>query len=104
MLHLAAAERFQISVASAVRFVKEWRQNGAAKAKRQGGDQRSRRIEEHHEVIMSAIKAKPDMTLVELAEMLKSERGASFARSSIRRFLDRHGATRNAPSSRAPPT
>lgn len=89
----AAAERFGISVASAVRFVKQWRESGATKAKRLGGDQRSRRIEEHHETIMKAIETKPDMTLVEIAEMLKSERGASFAPSSIWRFLDRHGVT-----------
>ena len=89
----AAAERFGISVASAVRFVKEWRESGATRAKRVGGDQRSRRIEEHHEVIMNAIGARPDMTLVEIAEMLEAERGASFAPSSIWRFLDRHGVT-----------
>jgi transposase len=89
----AAAERFGISVASAVRFVKEWRENGATKAKRLGDDQRSQRIEEHHEAIMSAIEAKPDMTLVEIAEMLASKRAASFAPSSIWRFLDRHGVT-----------
>jgi transposase len=93
MSRRAAADRFGISVASAVRFVKEWQQSGATKAKRQGGDQRSQRIEEHHEAIMSAIEAKPDMTLVELSEMLKAERGASFAPSSIWRFLDRHGVT-----------
>jgi transposase len=89
----AAAERFGISVSSAVRFVKEWRENGTTKARRVGGDQRSRRIEEHHEAIMNAIEAKPDMTLVEIAEMLQSEQGASFAPSSIWRFLDRHGVT-----------
>lgn len=42
---------------------------------------------------MGAIEAKPDMILVEIAEMLKSEFGASFAPSSIWRFLDRHGIT-----------
>lgn len=89
----AAAERFGISVASAVRFVKEWRESGATRAKRVGGDQRSRRIEEHRQTIMNAIETRPDMTLVEIAEMLKSERGASFAPSSIWRFLDRHGIT-----------
>jgi transposase len=93
MSRRAAAERFGISVASAVRFVKEWRDSGATKAKRLGGDQRSQRIEEHRDAIMYAIEAKPDMTLVELAEMLESERGASFAPSSIWRFLDRHGVT-----------
>ncbi len=93
MSRRAAADRFGVSVSSAVRFVKEWRESGATRAKRLGGDQRSRRIEEHHEAIMNAIEAKPDMTLVEIAEMLASEQGASFAPSSIWRFLDRHGVT-----------
>jgi transposase len=93
MSRRATAERFGISAASAVRFVKEWRESGTTKAKRVGGDQRSRRIEEHHETIMKAIDTKPDMTLTEIAELLKSERGASFAPSSIWRFLDRHGVT-----------
>jgi transposase len=89
----AAAERFGISVSSAVRFVKEWRESGATRAKRIGGDQRSRRIEEHHDAIMNAIEAKPDLTLIEIAAMLEAEWGASFAPSSIWRFLDRHGVT-----------
>jgi len=42
---------------------------------------------------MSAIEVKPDMTLIEITEMLEAERGASFAPSSIWRFLDRHGVT-----------
>jgi transposase len=89
----AAAERFGVSAASAVRFVSEWRQNGATSAKPQGGDQRSHRIEAFREMILSAIKAKPDMTLVEIAEMLEAETGASFAPSSVWRFLDRHAIT-----------
>jgi len=93
MSRRAAAERFGVSVSSAIRFVKEWRESDATRAKRVGGDQRSQRIEAHHETIMRAIEAKPDMTLVEIAEMLESEHGASFAPSSIWRFLDRHGVT-----------
>lgn len=89
----AAAERFGVSPSSAVRFVREWRARGATKAKQQGGDQRSSRIEEHHAAIMSAIEAKPDMTLVEIAEMLAAERSSSFAPSSVWRFLDRHDVT-----------
>jgi transposase len=76
-----------------VRFVSEWRQNGATSAKSQGGDQRSHRIEAHREMILSVIKAKPDMTLVQIAEMLEAEPGASFAPSSVWRFLDRHAIT-----------
>jgi transposase len=93
MSRRAAAERFGVSPASAVRFVREWRESGATSAKPQGGDQRSHRIEEHREVILSAIKAKPDLTLAEIAEMLESKLGASFAPSSVWRFLDRHAIT-----------
>ncbi len=100
MSRRAAAERFGISVASAVRFVKEWRASGATKAKRLGGDQRSQRIEEHHEAIMSAIEAKPDMTLVEIAEMLEIQAGSfvcaefdlAFSRAS-RRDLQKKART-----------
>jgi transposase len=93
MSRRAAAERFGVSPASAVRFVRDWRESGATSAKPQGGDQRSHRIEAHREVILGAIQAKPDLTLTEIADMLASKLGASFAPSSIWRFLDRHAIT-----------
>ena len=93
MSRRAAAERFGISPASAVRFVKEWRESGTKRAKRQGGDRRSHRIEGHREFILSAVEAKPDLTLEEIAKMLETERGASFAPSSVWRFLERHVVT-----------
>lgn len=93
MSRRAAAERFGISPASAVRFVREWRESGTKRAKRQGGDRRSHRIEAHREFILSAVEAKADLTLEEIAKMLESEREASFAPSSIWRFLDRHAVT-----------
>jgi transposase len=93
MSRRAAAERFGVSPASAVRFVREWRESGTTRAKGPGGDQRSHHIEAYCDVILSAIEAKPDLTLVEIAEMLKNEQGASFAPSSIWRLLDRHAVT-----------
>lgn len=44
-------------------------------------------------VFLSAINAKPDMTLVEIPEMFEAETGASFAASSVWRFIDRHAIT-----------
>jgi transposase len=89
----AAAERFGVSPSSAVRFVREWRESGSTRAKPQGGDQRSHRIEAHRDLILRAIETKPDLTLEEIAEMLKSAVGGSFAPSSVWRFLDRHAVT-----------
>lgn len=89
----AAAERFGVAAASAVRWVREWRESGSTRAKPQGGDMRSRRIEAHRDVILGAIEEQVDITLAELAEMLRSEHGAVFAPSTIWRFLDRHSMT-----------
>lgn len=89
----AAAERFGVSAASAIRWVREWRTTGARRAKPQGGDRRSHRIEAYRDILLAAIEAKVDITLVELAEMLRGEHGAVFAPSTIWRFLDRHAMT-----------
>jgi transposase len=99
----AAAERFGVSAASAVRWVHVWRETGSPASKRRGGDRRSERIEVHRAVILAAIDAKVDMTLVEIAEMLLREHGASFAPSTVWRFLDRHAMTlkKNCARSRA---
>ena len=93
MSRRAAAERFGVAVASAIRWVHAWRTTGATRARPQGGDHRSFRIEAYKDVILASIEARVDITLVELADLLRSEHGASFAPSTIWRFLDRHGIT-----------
>jgi transposase len=89
----AAAKRFVVAVASAVRWVRVWRESGATLAKPQGGDKRSQRIEAYRDVILGTIASQVDMTLVELSEMLRSEHDAVFAPSTIWRSLDRHATT-----------
>lgn len=85
----AAAERFGVSASSAVR----WTQTGAKNAKPQGGDRRSRRIEAFADIILAAVNKKIDITLIELAEMLRVRHGQRFAPSTLWRFLDRHAMT-----------
>jgi transposase len=89
----AAAERFGVSAASAVRWARAMDTTGTVEAKPQGGDTRSHRIEAFGGVILGAIAAQKDISLVELAELLRAEHGASFAASTVWRFLDRHGMT-----------
>lgn len=78
----AAADRFGVAVASAVRWVREWRESGATRAKPQGGDKRSQRIEAYRDTILAAIEGQDDITLVELAEFLKAEHAVVFAPGS----------------------
>src|SRR3954454_20495274 len=89
----AAAERFGIAVSSAVRWIRAWRTEGRVAALPQGGDLRSRHIEAYRDVILAAIEAEVDITLVELAELLCNQHGVSFAPSTVWRFLDRHDLT-----------
>jgi len=89
----AAAARFGVGSASAIRWAREWRDSGVTCARPQGGDRRSRRIEAYRGAILEAIEEQVDITLVELAERLRMKHDAVFAPSTIWRFLDRHEIT-----------
>lgn len=84
----AAAARFGVAVSTAVRWLRIWRTDGVATACPKGGDQRSERIERHRDVILAAVEAQVDITLVELAALLRDRHGVSVAPSTIWRFLD----------------
>jgi transposase len=89
----AAASRFGVSAASAVRWVFAANSGGPIAAKPQGGDTRSHHIEAFREAILDAIAARKDITLVELSEFLRTKHDVSFAPSTVWRFLDRHAMT-----------
>jgi len=99
----SAAERFGVSAATAVRWVHAVNTTGTVQAKPQGGDTRSHHIEAFSGVILAAVAAQKDISLVELADMLRTQHGASFGASTIWRCLDRHGMTfkKNGARSRA---
>lgn len=88
----AAAARFGVGVATAIRWVEKHRREGTVCAKRQGGDRRSERIEALGSTIKDAVAAQPDVTLVELQAMLAA-RGERFGIATLWRFFDRHGLT-----------
>ena len=89
----AAAARFGVAVATAVRWVQTWRTKGLPTPRPKSGGLGSQWIEGYRDVILAAIEAQVDVTLVELSELLRERHDASFAPSTIWRFLDRHGMT-----------
>lgn len=93
MSRRSAAERFGVGVATAIRWVQAWRAERRSTPLRRGGDLRSHRIEAFRDVILAAIEAQKDITLTELADMLRRDHQASFADSTVWRFLDRHNVT-----------
>jgi transposase len=103
-----AAVRFGVSVSSAIRWWQLERERGSCAPKKLGGDRRSGRIEAEAGFILSQVAATPDITLAELAEKLRQERGLSVAIGTVGRFFERRGITfkkrRRTPPSRIGPT
>jgi transposase len=102
----AAAKLFKVSIASAVRWVKQFETTGDVSPKPSGGDRRSGRIEAHHDYLMGLIRRTPDITMLEIQERLIRNCGERFSVSVLWRFFDRHGVTfkkraRTPPSSSA---
>jgi transposase len=90
MSRRAAAARFGVGVATAIRWVRVFRESGATAAKPKGGDRRSQRIEAYRDVILGAIDVQVDITLDELAELLAplcQTAAASDRRGRIRVLL-----------------
>ena len=86
----ATASRFGVSVSSAVRWSRAWRERGDVRARPQGGDRRSRRIEAQAAFLLEQIERTPDVTLVELQALLGS-RGLSVGTTTLWRFFSRRG-------------
>jgi transposase len=87
-----AAERFGVSISSAIRWTAQARSTGDVRPRRVGGDKRSARIEAYAPVILVAVQKKPDVTLAELRELL-AEHGLAVAVSTLWRFFARRKIT-----------
>ena len=84
-----AAAQYGVGVSSAIRWVRQWREQGSVAAKPQGGDRRSGRIEGHADFLLDTVEQTPDATLEELQAMLRN-RGLGVGIGTLWRFFDRH--------------
>ena len=100
-----AAARFGVSVSSAIRWVRFWRDRGEIRARPQGGDRRSGRIEAQAGFLLGAVEQRPDVTLAELQTLL-FERGLAVGIGTLWRFFERRGISfkKNRARRRAGPT
>jgi transposase len=89
----AAAKRFDVSIASAVRWVKRFETTGDISPEPSGGDRRSVRIEAQRDYLLGLIRRSPDITLLEIQERLVKNCGERFSVSVLWRFFDRHDIT-----------
>ncbi len=88
----AAAAKFDVSIASAVRWHQRFKRTGSIEPDAMGGDYHSHRAEAHAAAVFGWIDVEPDLTLVEIRDRL-AKQGQVFSPSTIWRLLDRHGYT-----------
>ena len=87
-----AAARFGVGIATAIVWVRRARESGERKARRQGQPRRSK-LDPHRAFLLDLIEAKDDITLVEMQERLRAERGITASVGTIWTFLDRCNMT-----------
>jgi transposase len=85
-----AAERFEVSVSSAVKWLQRWCENRSAAPKPRGGSVSP--LEEFATEILALVAEQPDLTLVEIVAALRKRR-IKTSRSSLWRFFQRHNVT-----------
>ena len=102
-----AAARFGVAPSTAIRWQTQRRETGSFAPKLQGGDMRSRRVEERGDDILALWAARKDITLEELRAGL-AELGLIVSVAGLHRFFVRRGMTRKkrllTPLSRTGPT
>ena len=90
-----AAERFGVSVSSAVRWHQAWRHEGTIEAKPYGGSRSP--LEDHAEEILAEfllalIEDEPDLTLDEIVAVMRKQK-IPGSRTALFRFLERRAVT-----------
>jgi transposase len=85
-----AAENFNLSPSSAVKWLQRWRDTGSAKAKPTGGS--TSPLEEHVEWLLALVAEQPDLTLDEIVAVMRKRR-IPGSRTAVWRFFARHDLT-----------
>ena len=97
-----AAERFEISASTAIRWMQRKEQTGSAAAKPTGGS--CSPLEKHADRLLSLIAQQPDLTLEEVVAAM-GRQGIDGSRTAVWRFFERHNISfkKNAIRQRAKP-
>jgi transposase len=85
-----AAESFNLSASSAVKWLQRWRDTGSARAKPSGGS--TSPLEKHAEWLLALVGEQPDLTLDEIVAAMRKHR-IPGSRTAVWRFFERHNLT-----------
>jgi transposase len=85
-----AAARFQVGIASAIRWVALKAETGSVSPRPRGGKSRSP-LEPHAAWLLALNEQENDLTLAQIGQRLLDDRAVATTEASIRRFFKRHG-------------
>src|ERR1700756_5902337 len=85
-----AAEHFEVSVGSAIRWLQRFREDGTCEPMPRGGS--TSPLEKYSKQILALIREQRDLTLNEIVSVLHRRR-IPGSRSALSRFFARHGIT-----------
>ena len=85
-----AAEQFDVSVSSAIRWMQRFRDEGRCEPMPRGGS--TSPLEKHSRRIIALVNEQPDLTLGEIVSALHKRR-IPTSRSALSRFFARHAIT-----------
>ena len=88
-----AAERYSVSVSSAIRWTARAMAEGSPAPRKQGRPLGKGPLADHLDYLIGMVETVPDITMPELAERLLAERGVSAAWASLSKILCRAGFT-----------
>lgn len=89
----AAADRFSVSVSSAIRWSARALNEGSPGPRKQGRPAGKGPLATHLAYLIAVVEAAPDITMPELAARLHAERGVVAAWASLSKLLCRAGFT-----------
>jgi len=89
----AMAERFEVAPSTAVRIQDRYRSTGSVAPAKQGRPRGSGKLGAHRRAIIDKVKAKPDITMPDLAAWLEAQHGVAVDASNLSKFLCKEGFT-----------
>ena len=84
-----AAERYEIGVATAGRWMREWRNMGQLEPGKRGHPPGSK-LDQHADYLLKLLADQPDLTLEDVRRRLLDDHGMSAGIGTIWRFYNRH--------------
>jgi transposase len=87
------AARFEVAPSTAVRIQERYRTTGSVAPARQGRPRGSGKLGPHRRAIIDKVKAKPDITMPDLAAWLEAQYDVTVDPSNLSKFLCKEGFT-----------